>query len=143
MRQLHKEHPDYFDDAPYPEAVERYFRGWFDTPLSEDGSSGHVDARVAALTGDDKYDQLYVEVVDLYNSLRNAKPSGGDSAESMSYYRTTTGLIDKLITHQERCLGLKKIHEFHTTVLDIMENVLTPDQRNEAIARLKAAIKES
>lgn len=143
MRRLHLDHPDYFLDreCPYPEEVERHFRSWFDSPLGT--SSDEEVARYEPLTGEDRYETLYREVVDIYTSLRAAKPSAGDSSESMAYFRTVTGLLDKLVSHQERCLGIKQVHEFHQTVLDIMENTLTPDQRNVVMARLKESIKQS
>lgn len=138
MRRLHKEHQDYFTDSPYPEAIERYFRSWFDSPLGTTESAN--DPRVDALTGANKWEELYREVVDLYASLKSAKPSSGDSAESMAYYRTATGLLDKLVSHQERCLGIKQIHEFHSVMIDIMETTLNEDQRNAVMERLKKAI---
>lgn len=143
MRRLHKEHKDYFlnPDCPYPQEIERYFRSWFDTPLGT--STSNADPRAEALMGDNKWDELYREVVELYASLKSAKPSAGDSSESMSYFRTATGLLDKLVSHQERCLGIKQIHEFHGVVTDIMESVLTEDQRNAVMERLKNAIKQN
>lgn len=138
MRRLHKEHPDYFTDAPYPDVIGRYFRSWFDTPLSTTESD--KDPRVDALTGDDKWEELYREVVELYAALKDAKPSKVDSAELMAYFRTATGLLDKLVSHQERCLGIKQIHEFHSVMMDIMETTLNEDQRNAVMERLKAAI---
>lgn len=149
MRRLHKEHPDYFtnDRCPYPIEVERYFRSWFDTRINPAGSDMGADygdsndPRAERLMGDDKWDALYREVVELYSSLKNAKPSAGDSSESMSYFRTATGLLDKLVGHQERCLGIKQVAEFHAVVLDIMESEMTEDQRNRVMARLKDSIK--
>lgn len=153
MRRLHKEHPDYFTNqrCPYPNEVERYFRSWFDTsvrpagrPAGRDMGADYGDSydpRADALLGEDKWDALYREVVELYASLKNAKPSAGDSSESMAYFRTATGLLDKLVGHQERCLGIKQVAEFHKVVLDIMEGVLSEDQRNKVMSLLKDSIK--
>lgn len=143
MRRLHKEHPDYFLNpaCPYPIEIERYFRAWFDAPLGT--TEVTEDVRAERLTGEDKWDALYREVVELYASLKNAKPSGGDSAESMAYFRTATGLLDKLVSHQERCLGIKQVQEFHTAVMEVMESVLSEDQRNTVMAQLKEAIRKT
>ncbi len=144
MRRLHLDHPDYFLDSacPYSEEVERHFRSWFDKPLGT--TETETAPRYEALKDeDDRWEALYREVVDLYTGLKNAKPSAGDSTESMAYFRTATGLLDKLVSHQERCLGIKQLHEFHQTVLQVMENVMTPDQRNTVMAQLKEAVKQS
>ncbi len=141
MRRLHKEHGDYFfaPECPYPQEVERYFRSWFDKPI--DGStSNEAGGKNDRLTGSDRYDELYLELVDVYTSLKNAKPSAGDSSESMSYFRTATSLLEKLLGYQERALGIKAISEFHATVTEIMESVLTEDQRNTVMERMKNAI---
>lgn len=99
---------------------------------------------VAAVTIEptDKWAKLERETQDLYDDLKDSKEnlSIEDHAERMSYFRTATSLLDKLVGLQERAVGLKAIGNFHQTVLDIMEDVLDPGQRTEVMARLKISI---
>lgn len=143
MRRTYLEHPDYFEHSKYPDDVEKHFRSWFQTPVTGGSSPRHSSNTEEALTGEDRWDALYRESVQLYADLRAAKPSAGDSSESMSYFRTITGLMDKLISAQERALGLKQVHQFHQTVMEVMENVLSEQQRDEVMKRLSDAIKNN
>lgn len=140
MRLTYLEHPDYFEHSPYPQEVERHFRSWFQTPVTATG--GNLGATVQGLLGEDRWDALYRETVELYTSLKAAKPSSANGSEAMSYFRTITGLMDKIVSHQERALGIKQVHEFHQTVMSIMENVLTEQQRDKVMKELKDAIKQ-
>ena len=90
----------------------------------------------------DKWAKLERETQDLYDDLKDSKDnlSIEDHAERMSYFRTATSLLDKLVGLQERAVGLKAIGNFHQTVLDVMEDVLDAGQRTEVMARLKTAI---
>lgn len=91
----------------------------------------------------DKWEKLERETQRLYDELKDSKDnlSIEDHAERMSYFRTATSLLDKLVGLQERAVGLKAIGQFHQTVLDIMEDVLDPGQRTEVMERLQKVIK--
>lgn len=91
----------------------------------------------------DKWEKLERETQRLYDELKDSKDnlSIEDHAERMSYFRTATSLLDKLVGLQERAVGLKAIGQFHQTVLDIMEDVLDPGQRTEVMQRLEKVIK--
>lgn len=144
MRRTFLENPDYWENSPYPSEVERYFKSWFAKPIKNKDETDSVDdTLVNDLVGENKWDALYKEVVSLYADLKNAKPPLGDSSESMAYFRTATGLMDKLVGHQERCLGIKQLNQFHSVVIDIMENVLNDQQRAEAMERLENSIQSS
>lgn len=139
MRRLYIEHPDYFSKSSYPEDIERYFRSWFQTPVRDDGS--YLESQIEGdLSGSKMQEHLYKEVVKTYSDLKNAKPSAGDSSETMAYFRTAAGLLEKMISYQERCMGIKQVADFHAEVMRVMEEVLSEDQRNEVIAGLKKSV---
>lgn len=139
MRLSYLEAPTYFEDAPYPREVEQFFRSWFQTPITEDTVNMGQTAR--ELVSDDRHEALYIETVALYGQLKAAKPANADASEAMAYFRTITQLQERLLAYQERALGIKQLHEFHSVVMDIMENTLTEEQREVAMGRLKDAIK--
>jgi hypothetical protein len=91
----------------------------------------------------DKWAKLERETGRLYDELKDSKDnlSIEDHAERMSYFRTATSLLDKLVGLQERAVGLKAIGTFHQTVLDIMEDILDPGQRTEVMQRLEKVVR--
>lgn len=96
-----------------------------------------------AETPRDKWDKLERETQHLYDDLKDSKDNltVEDHAERMSYFRTATSLLDKLVGLQERAVGLKAIGTFHQTVLDIMEDILDPGQRTEVMQRLEKVVR--
>lgn len=90
------------------------------------------------------YQALLDEILSLYEELNDFGQSltTEDTAETMSYLRTKTSLIQKIVEMSERALGLKRLSEFQNTMMDIMENVLNPDQRTQVMDKLRASIGE-
>lgn len=105
--------------------------------------SSNTRANFFGRTGD-KWQALLDEILNLYQELNDfgANLSTEDTAETMSYLRTKTSLIQKIVEMSERALGLKRLSEFQNTMMDIMENVLDLDQRTQVMDRLRASIGE-
>lgn len=59
-----------------------------------------------------------------------------DTKDRVAYMRVATSLFDKLITLKERSAGMKKMAEFQRTVLDVIDSVMTPEQRTIMMDRL-------
>ncbi len=129
---LMKADPGYLDDpdCPYTDETRDFLAKWVEKPAGE------------TLEPKDKWEKLERETQRLYDELKDSKDnlSIEDHAERMSYFRTATSLLDKLVGLQERAVGLRAIGEFHQTVLDIMEEVLDAGQRTEVMNRLKEVI---
>jgi hypothetical protein len=99
------------------------------TPLSED----EIDSTLA--------EDLYGVFTELKNYGKGI--SSSDQTERMAYFRTATSLLERLVNARERALGVKQIKDFQDTVLTIMEDTLTIDQRTEVMERLRSAITRS
>lgn len=84
---------------------------------------------------EDETQALYLEIRDFGQKLK-----ADDVTERMSYYRTRTALLEKLISLTERATSMKAVGQFQEIVLGIFEDMLTPDQRAEAMERLSAAL---
>ena len=69
--------------------------------------------------------------------LQKDKLGEQDHTEAMAYYRTSTQLLEKLITYQERANSVKRISEFYATVMGVLEEKLEPEQITEVRNRLK------
>lgn len=129
MADLFEQHPDYFDhpDCPYSEKMLTVFRRPSAAPVAEEAEE--VDREI----------DLEQETRRIYNELSLAKDKfqADDHAERMSYFRTSTALLEKLITAQERAVNLRQISRFYSIVLEAMEEYLEPEQINELKTRLK------
>lgn len=115
--------PNYLDheDCPYSDEFRTLFRGG----AVEMGEIEDLD--------------LEAESLRLFTELREAKDSmgGDDHAERMAYFRTSTSLLDKLITMRERAQNVKAISRFYRVVLDLIEEMLEPGQITRFRERLK------
>jgi hypothetical protein len=131
--QLFEQEPGLLSDPDCPYAAE--------TVATLKKMTKGVDGPVE--TPRDKWDRLERETQALFDELKDSKDnlSIEDHAERMSYFRTATSLMDKLVGLQERAVGLKAIGLFHQTVLDIMEDILDAGQRTEVMERLQKVIR--
>lgn len=144
---LAKEHPSYFLESDYPASVEELIKQVVGakTTGKSDGLRGEYQDDVFSIQKagekDTKWDTLIRESEDLYNKLKRAG-TGLTEGDEMSYFRTATSLLEKIVSLQERAMGLKQVHEFQQKVLEIMENSLSPTQRTQVMEELKNAIGE-
>lgn len=125
LRQHLEDDPEYFDhpDCPYSETVKEFF-------LKQDQESA---------SGEVSLSSLEQETITLFRELKEFGDmlNVEDVAERMSYYRTRTSLLDKILTIQKGFADVKAVHEFQNRVLSVVEEVLTPDQRTAVMERLK------
>lgn len=99
------------------------------TPVSEE----EIDSTLA--------EDLYTVFTELKNYGKSI--SSSDQTERMAYFRTATSLLERLVNARERALGVKQIKDFQDTVLTIMEDTLSTDQRTEVMERLRSALARS
>lgn len=143
VRQLASDHPSYWLESPYSGEVELMCKKWFaPSKRAEVPFESEADLDID-MDSNARFEMLYRESAILYKNLKAAGEGMTEISEKNAYYRTATSLLEKLIALQERALGIKQIHEFQTSVLDILENVLTPTQRNEVMDQLRNSISRS
>jgi uncharacterized protein YerC len=94
----------------------------------------------ADLDSMDKWSRLELEARELFDELKAESANLGtqDVNERMSYFRTATSLLDKLVGLQERAAGLRQLSEFQNMILQFLDELCTPDQRTELMERLKS-----
>ncbi|MGO4302245.1 hypothetical protein [Cupriavidus sp. RAF12] len=87
-------------------------------------------------------DQLEREVTELLDDIKSfgAKLSVDDVTERMSYYRTHTNLLEKLVSMKERMGNVKSVATFQAIVLNCIEESLTADQRTQVMDNLHQQI---
>ena len=52
-----------------------------------------------------------------------------------------TQLQERLMTVIEKAEGYKQIHQFKRTIMDIIEQVLTPEQRTGVMEKIEESLK--
>lgn len=87
-------------------------------------------------------DQLEREVTKLLDDIKafGVTLSVGDVTERMSYFRTHTNLLEKLVSMKERMANVKSVATFQAIVLNAIEESLTPDQRTQVMDALHQQI---
>lgn len=133
------QNPDFLDDPECPYSPE--LKQFLSLLKPKNDPKEPEKPRFLGAQGD-KWSILEAEAAKLYDDLRSFSTAIGkeDVAERMSYFRTATSLLEKIVSINERAVGLKHIHDFQQTVLQVMDDVLTPDQRTTVMQRLRATI---
>ena len=139
-----QEDDQYLDDieCPYGPELRLLLQSMAPKVIDPDDMIGRASELEDANPDEDRWVFLDREVQALYQSLKKQADNltNSTSAEKMSYFRTATSLLEKLVGLQERTVGLKRISEFHNTVMEIMEDVLSPDQRTRVMDQLGKAM---
>lgn len=133
-----KEDPDYLknDDCPYSDEVKALFEG-----VREVVVPGGLVTPLAVKTTWDKLQEEMASIFDELNEI-GEELENNESVEpkdKINYVKAKAGLMQKLVEMQERVHGIQQISAFYRVVMDIMENVLTIDQRTKVMERLETA----
>lgn len=88
----------------------------------------------------DKYEAIEREVLKLYNQIgtfevNNAKPN--DVTEMIHIFKMRAQLLEKMINTMEKATTLHQRHQFEQTMLQIMDQILDPDQRTRVMDLLR------
>lgn len=144
IRQLSSEHPAYWMQSEYPMDIERLIKAWFDPKTIKElvNKQRREDANTsddAPGLDEDRYEYLYQETVNLYKEMKLAKYSGSNE-DSMAYFKTAVSLQEKLISLQERSLGMKQVSDYNSMVMTFIDKICTEDQRAKFIDLLKETL---
>ena len=89
----------------------------------------------------DKIDTILGEIESTIAEMRMLeKKLGGeatDSSDKIAFYRAKTALIERWANTKERIYNLKEMSEFQSSILAVMDEVLTVDQRADLVERLR------
>lgn len=129
------ENPTYLEDpnCGYSQPVKDFL-----VKMSATASAAPV---VDLFTGDD-IESVQTQVKKLMNDLEAFAQTltNADHSEKMQYFKTKTTLLEKLVTHLEKANNLKQINEFRGTVIQFMDEVLTPDQITTFMQRIDGVL---
>jgi len=128
VKQLVDEHPSYFLESPYPQALEADLLRLFKY-------TRHTVTMPRDVQTEEDLD-VETELVTLFRNLKLAKPNATDG-DQMAYYRTATALMERLLNLQDKAKNIKTMGEHHDLVLRFMEEICSPTQVEEFMSRLK------
>lgn len=130
-----KQDDSYLEDAPWDEEITTFIR-----KLAGEAVEAHTDSALLQNNGSEKWKTIEAEAASLYEDLREfgRELSTEDHTEKMSFYRTSTQLLEKIVSINERAMGLRHVAEFQDEIMAIMEDILSPDQRTEVMSRLRS-----
>lgn len=80
-------------------------------------------------------DEIVVEITDLYKTLKNVTMSG-DTREQIALMKTTADLLTKMVALKEKAISIREVASFQRAVLEILDSIITPQQRAEFVERL-------
>jgi hypothetical protein len=131
--------------CPYePQLCEEIRDLWIKVRARKETSSAAAPRDVTIRSGITQWDDLGTELLNLYNELRTFSSTGAgddeggglDAKEQLAFFRTATSLMDKLVGLGERTHNIKSVSQFQAAVLNVFEQVLTPEQRTQAMELL-------
>ncbi len=136
VAQLYSEDSEYFDDpiCPYSEETKDIFK-------AANPASDYFDVDGGELINISEFDEdrLLKEVGALWGLLQDQKDMAKSetASERNTYFRMSTALLEKVVSLREKCMNLKKMHEFSDAVLEAMDEYLDAEQRTAVMEKLK------
>ncbi len=128
VARLAAEDPNYFSDpaCPYPIDVVEFFRG---IPGARK-ANGTVPVELQSL------DLEVEELLKQLKSLQQSFDSQTSQKEQLDYIKAATSLLGKLMELKEKAAHVSDVEEFKRTVLALLADVFTPEQRTTFMDRL-------
>lgn len=136
VAQLYDDDPHYFEhiNCPYSEEVINIFK-------AGNPSNDYFDAEDMEGMDISEFDEgrLIKEISILWGQLKSQGETMSKSetaSERNTYFRMSTALLEKIVALRERCMNLKKMHDFTDAVLAVMEDKLDAEQRTAVMEEL-------
>lgn len=133
MAQLVQEHPNYFSESPYSQEMEKNLKKLLRKP-----DQANLPATPHAPKEDDASFDMMKELRETYKELNTHKPSSEEDAAMMSYYRTRTSLLEKILGLIEQAHNQKQVSDFFAIVISILEETMSPTQQTQFMERLES-----
>ncbi len=133
VQQLIDHDPGYLHDptCPYAEDIKKILRpksAEQESLAQMSGPAAVADAEIMK-----EINGLYTRLKDYWLEVKDSDKS----ADKNTFFRVSTTLLEKIIELRERMSNLSQVNAFTSEVLTIMEEIMTPDQRNVVEERLR------
>ena len=96
------------------------------------------ETKIDLFTGNDDLTVIEAEIQELLNQVKSMSASFDklDANEKIQFIKGSTALWDKLISSKERVMNLKAMKEFQARMIEVMQDYLTPEQRENLLVSL-------
>lgn len=82
-------------------------------------------------------DNLEGQITDLYKRInRFSAGIEKNDKDALTFFRASAGLLEKMVSMRQAVFSAKNHSEFQTRIMDVMDNVLTAEQRSEFVEKL-------
>jgi hypothetical protein len=118
--------PDILDrpECPYSPEVKSFLRKLFSIEKASAPAKEYSE------------DELVGEISALYEELKGVDVKA-DPKDMISLLKARGDLLTKLVTQKEKALNIRDVAHFQRTVVEVLEHIVSPAQRNEFLERLK------
>ena len=142
-------------NCPYPDEIKEFFKSLYPDPekikeqvearvleemTNSVGTPGGVP--VVQMGGLSGTEHLISELSEVYAQLGTMKIGTGGGKDQLQVEKTKIAAIEKIVSLKERLLTLKQLTQFQSVLMKIVEQVLTPEQREQFLDELKDATRE-
>lgn len=112
------------EDSPYSSEIVQWFgRAVPEKPVMDVPEMGDLDTEMRGL-----FKQL--------KSLQNSVTSDTSQKEQIELIKAATALMGKIVDIQEKAAHIANVEEFRRTIMAILADVLSPEQRTQFMDRL-------
>ena len=122
------------DECPYSKEIVQLLKEILGGTAIKETSSffrdGDDDPETAVLR---ELTQIYDDAMSLKDELEGV----GDAGEKIQLLKARTQMLQKLIDIRAQTLNLKRIADFQATVVQYMEDVLSPDQITDFLEKVR------
>jgi len=81
----------------------------------------------------EELDRIYNLLQECYEQIELAEP-----AEKNTFFRLSVNLLEKFLELKERAAKVEQVIDFQNCMLEIMDNIMRPEQRTEVMDRLRS-----
>ncbi|BCJ91793.1 hypothetical protein IZ6_25280 [Terrihabitans soli] len=130
---LARHHEGYLDspDCPYSDEIKEFLRARQVAIQTQKADIFDVEG--------DKNEIIEREITGLINELKQfgTQLTNKDHSEKIQFFKTYTGVLEKLVVLKERVFNIQEMATFQSVVIRLMEEVLSKDQIAELMSRLR------
>lgn len=140
IQSLVAEHPDYFQspDCPYGLETENLLAKWFKRKVVLPDGSEAPNVPDPNAPPEAMFEGLREEITSAYLHLKLAK--NDTHQDKVAYAKTAVALLEKLVKMEAMVVNIEMIGKFQTAVISFVEDVCTPEQVKQFMARVKEYI---
>lgn len=139
IKNIYANNPTYFDssECPYPQELIEVYKG---TAAYHDFDSHAIDEVPSADNILAAVNKLNKELADYGRDQKYGE--GVTASDRNTYFRLSVAMIEKLITLREKISGIAEFERFSEETINIMDRVLTTEQKSVVLDKLKGIIKD-